>query len=182
MKKLIPFITLFGLLLFGCEQNNSENNNVNDTEKTEVITHDIDATNADGFYYDLLNATETDSSESWHLSFQMLPVVSGNSTYMMPSLVLGGVLVAEYTNTAFDDMWSIPETFIEDYFQDHTAVQYGGSNEVLSYDMQIHRVSVKDPDRVFVIYESAAHTTYKVQFMEYVSGVISFSFSQFENE
>ena len=182
MKKLIPLITLFGLILFGCEQNNSENNNGNDAEKTEVVTHDIDATNADGFYYDLLNATETDSSESWHLSFQMLPVVSGNATYMMPSLVLGGVLVAEYTNSAFDDMGSVPETFMEDYFQDHTIVQYGGSSEVLSYDMQIHRVSVKDPDRVFVIYESAAHTTYKVQFAEYVSGVISFSFSQFENE
>ena len=182
MKKLTPFITLFGLILFGCEQDSSENNNGNDTEKTEVLTHDIDATNAAGFYYDLVNATEADSSESWHLSFQMLPVVSGNATYMMPSLVLGGVLVAEYTNTTFDDMESVPETFMEDYIQDPTAVQYGGSNEVLSYDMQVHRVSVKNPDRVFVIYESVGHTTYKVQFIEYVSGVISFSFSQFENE
>ena len=182
MKKLIPFITLFGLILFGCEQNNSKNNNGNDTEKTEVVTHDIDATNAEGFYYDLLIATETDSTESWHLSFQMLPVVSGNATYMMPSLVLGGVLVAEYTNTAFDNMESVPETFMEDYFQDPTVVQYGGPNEVLSYDMQIHKVSVKDPDRVFVIYESVGHTTYKVQFVEYISGVISFSFSSFDNE
>ena len=182
MKKLTPFIALFGLILFGCEQDSSENNNENDTEKIEVITHDIDATNAEGFYYDLANATETDSSESWHLSFQMLPVVSGNATYMMPSLVLGGVLAAEYTNTTFDDMVSIPDTFMEDYFQNPTAVQYGGSNEVLSYDMQIHKVSVKNPDRVFVIYETVGHTTYKVQFVEYVSGVISFSFSAFENE
>ena len=182
MKKLIPFITLFGLILFGCEQDSSGNSTGNDLERTEVVTHDIDATNANGFYYDLVNTTETDSSGSWHLSFQMLPVVSGNATYMMPSLVLGGVFVAEYADVTFDDMESVPETFMEDYFQDHTIVQYGGSNEVLSYDMQIHRVSVKDPDRVFVIYESAAHTTYKVQFAEYVSGVISFSFSQFENE
>ena len=101
---------------------------------------------------------------------------------MMPSLVLGGVLVAEYTNMTFEDMESVPDTFMEDYFQDPTTVQYGGSNEVLSYDMQIHRVSVKNPDRVFVIYESVGHTTYKVQFVEYVSGVISFSFSPFENE
>ena len=136
----------------------------------------------DRFYYDLANAIEADSSESWHLSFQMLPVVSGNATYMMPSLVLGGVLVAEYTDVTFNDMDSTPTTFMEDYFQDPTAVHYGGSNEVLSYDMQIHRVSVKDPDRVFVIYDSVGHTTYKVQFVEYVSGVISFSFSKFENE
>ena len=182
MKMLTPFITLFGLILFGCEQDNSENNNENDTEITEVVTHDIDAANADGFYYNLVNAVETDSSESWHLSFQMLPVVSGNATYMMPSLVLGEVLAAEYTNLTFEDMESVPDTFMEDYIQDPTAVQYGGPNEVLSYDMQIHRVSVKNPDRVFVIYESVGHTTYKVQFVEYVSGVISFSFSPFDNE
>ena len=182
MKKLTPIITLFGLILFGCEQDSSDNNNGNDTEKIEVVTHDIDAANADGFYYDLVNAVETDSSEFWHLSFQMLPVVSGNATYMMPSLVLGEVLIAEYTNIDFDNVESVPETFMGDYFQDSTAVQYGGSNEVLSYDMQIHRVSVKDPDRVFVIYESIGHTAYKVQFREYVSGVISFSFSLFDNE
>ena len=182
MKKLTPFITLFGLILFGCEQDSSDNNNGNDTEKIEVVTHDIDAANADGFYYDLVNAVETDSSESWHLSFQMLPVVSGNATYMMPSLVLGEVLAAEYTNMTFEDMESVPDTFMEDYFQDPTTVQYGESNEVLSYDMQIHRVLVKNPDRVFVIYETAGHTTYKVQFVEYVSGVISFSFSPFGNE
>ena len=182
MKKLTPFITLFGLILFGCERDSSDNNNGNDTEKIEVVTHDIDATNANGFYYDLVNATEADSSASWHLSFQMLPVVSGNATYMMPSLVLGEVLAAEYTNMTFADMESVPDSFMEDYFQDPTTVQYGGSNEVLSYDMQIHRVSVKNPDRVFVIYEPVGHTTYKVQFVEYVSGVISFSFSPFGNE
>ena len=182
MKMLTPFITLFGLILFGCEQDNSENNNENNTEITEVVTHDIDAANADGFYYDLVNAVETDSSESWHLSFQMLPVVSGNATYMMPSLVLGEVLAAEYTNMTFEDMESVPDSFMEDYFQDPTTVQYGESNEVLSYDMQIHRVSVSNPDRVFVIYESVGHTAYKVQFIEYVSGVISFSFSPFDNE
>ena len=182
MKMLTPLVILIGLLLFSCEEDNSENNNGNNLERTEVVTHDIDATNAGGFYYDLVNAIETDSSGSWHLSFQMLPVVSGNATYMMPSLVLGGVLVAEYTEVTFSDMESVPETFMEDYFQDPTAVQYGGPSEILSYDMQIHRVSVKNPDRVFIIYESVGHTTYKVQFVEYVSGVISFSFSQFDNE
>ena len=45
-----------------------------------------------------------------------------------------------------------------------------------------NQLLLKNPDRVFVIYETVGHTTYKVQFVEYVSGVISFSFSQFENE
>ena len=61
----------------------------------------------------------------------------------------------------FEDMGSVPDTFMEDYFQDPTTVQYGGSNEVLSHDMQIHRVSVKNPDRVFVIY-GQLDTTYKL--------------------
>ena len=49
MKKLTLLIILFGLMQFGCEQNSSENNNGNDNEKIEVVTHDIDATNANGF-------------------------------------------------------------------------------------------------------------------------------------
>ena len=47
MKKLTPFITILGLILFSCEQDNSENNNGNETEITEVVTHD-DATNSMG--------------------------------------------------------------------------------------------------------------------------------------
>ena len=64
-----------------------------------------------------------------------------------------------------------------DYFQDSTVVQYGGANEVLQYDMQSHTVSVKNPERVFIFYESVNHTTYKIQFEEYVGGVIAFKYN-----
>ena len=43
--------------------------------------------------------------------------------------------------------------------------------------MQSHTVSINNPDRVFVIYESTNHTTYKIQFVEYASGVILFRYS-----
>ena len=98
---------------------------------------------------------------------------------MMPSLVLGIVYAAEYSDTAFEDMDSSPGTFMQDYFQDPTVVQYGGASEVLHYDPQSHVVSVSGPDRVFVVYEPSGHTTYKVQFVEYVNGVISFKFDHF---
>ena len=39
MKMQTPFITLFGLILFGCEQDSSKNNNGNDTEKTEAVSY-----------------------------------------------------------------------------------------------------------------------------------------------
>ena len=175
MKHTLTLI--IGVLIFiGCEDKNSDNDNP--TQGEEVITHDIDAAGASGFYYDFSSGTEVDSSSSWHISFQMIPVAFGQSTYMMPSLVLGGaVYAAEYSNVTFNELEETPDTFMSDYFQDASVVQYSGSSEVLQYDMQSHTVSVKNPDRVFVIYESTNHTTYKIQFVEYVSGVILFKYS-----
>jgi len=178
MKQLTLFITIFGLILTGCEDKKSDDNNHDhDHSATQVTTHDIDADGATGFYYDLAAGAETDSSGSWHISFQMLPITAGPSTYMMPSLVLGSVYAAEYSDIVFEDMESSPGTFMQDYFQDPTVVQYEGASEVLHYDPQSHVVSVSSPDRVFVIYEPIGHTTYKVQFVEYVGGVISFKYS-----
>ena len=172
--------------VFGCTDSNAVNYNpdaIADDDSCEyyqfeeVITHDIDAAGASGFYYDFSSGTEVDSSSSWHISFQMITVAFGQSTYMMPSLVLGvDVYVAEYSNVTFNELEETPDTFMSDYFQDASVVQYSGSSEVLQYDMQSHTVSVRSPDRVFVIYESTNHTTYKVQFVEYVSGVILFKY------
>ena len=176
MKQLTLTLIIGVLIFIGCEDKNSDNDNP--TQGEEVATHDIDAAGASGFYYDFSSGTEVDSSSSWHISFQMIPVAFGQSTYMMPSLVLGGaVYAAEYSNVTFNELEETPDTFMSDYFQDASVVQYSGSSEVLQYDMQSHTVSVKTPDRVFVIYESINHTTYKIQFVEYASGVILFRYS-----
>ena len=176
MKQLTLTLVIGVLIFIGCEDKNSDNDN--QTQGEEVTTHDIDATGASGFYYDFSSGTEVDSSSSWHISFQMIPVVFGQSTYMMPSLVLGGtVYAAEYSNVTFDELEKTPDTFMSDYFQDASVVQYSGSNEVIQYDMQSHTVSINNPNRVFVIYENINHTTYKIQFVEYVSGVILFKYS-----
>ena len=176
MKQFTLTLIISILIFIGCEDNKSDNDN--QTQGEEVTTHDIDAVGASGFYYDFSSGTEVDSSSSWHISFQMTPVAFGQSTYMMPSLVLGGaVYAAEYSNVTFNELEETPDTFMSDYFQDASVVQYSGSSEVLQYDMQSHTVSVKNPERVFVIYESTNHTTYKIQFVEYVSGVILFKYS-----
>ena len=172
-KPLLSVIMISSLLLVGCEDKEANDNLTGE----EVITHDIDAIGASGFYFNLSSGTEVDSSSTWHVSFQMIPVEFGEATYMMPSLILGSTAyVAEYTNIGFEDLNDTPETFMADYFQDASVVQYSGSNEVLQYDMQTHTVSVKNPERVFVIYELGNHSTYKVQFIEYVSGVIVFKY------
>ena len=172
-KPLLSVIMISYLLLIGCEDKETNNNQAGE----EVITHDIDAIGASGFYFNLSSGTEVDSSSTWHVSFQMIPVEFGEATYMMPSLILGATTyTAEYTDILFEDMEDTPDSFMSDYFQDASAVQYSGSNEVLQYDMQSHTVSVKDPERVFVVYELGNHKTSKIQFNEYVSGVIVFQY------
>ena len=184
MKKLTLTLIIGVLIFIGCEDKNSNDDNqtqggeVTTNDGEEVTTHDIDAIGASGFYYDFSSGTEVDSSSSWHISFQMIPVAFGQSAYMMPSLVLGGaVYAAEYSDITFDELEETPATFMSDYFQDASVVQYSGYSEVLQYDMQSHTVTINNPDRVFVIYESINHTTYKIQFVEYVSGVILFRYS-----
>jgi len=172
MKYLITLITVFSFFLTGCEDNDSDGS---DPETVLLITtHDIDATGASGFYFDFIPGEETDSTGSWHISFQMLSVTG--TTYKMPNLVLGNVSIAEYTNVSYDDITSTPETFMDDRLLDPSVLQYGGANEVLAYDMQIHKVSVNNAERVFVLYEPINHTTYKIQFIEYISGVTSFKY------
>ena len=128
------------------------------------------------FYYDFVNQSEIDSSGNWHLALET------KGTYNMPSIIFEGVYVAEYLDILFDDMTELPSTFMQDYIQDNQQFEYEGENEILTYDMSSHTVSVKNPDRIYVIYEPAGHTTYKVQFIEYLSGILVFSFSQFSND
>ena len=175
MNKMLSFIIIFisFLMLSGCEDNETNKN----IAGVEVVTHDIAALGASGFYFNLSSGTEVDSSSTWHISFQMISVEFGETIYKMPSLILGGTTyVAEYTDILFEDIENTPDSFMSDYFQDASAVQYSGTNEVLQYDMQSHTVSVKDPERVFVVYEIGSHRTYKIQFNDYVGGVIAFMF------
>ena len=172
-RPLLSVLIISCLLLNGCEDKETDNNRAGE----EIITHDIDAIGASGFYFNLSSGSEVDSSSTWHVSFQMIPVEFGEATYMMPSLILGATTyTAEYTDILFEDLEDTPDSFMSDYFQDASVVQYSGPNEVLQYDMQSHTVSVKDPERVFVVYELGNHTTYKIQFNEYVRGVIVFQY------
>ena len=55
MKQVTLMTTILGLILIGCEDKKSDDNdNDHDLSSTEVITHDIDAEGAAGFYYDLV--------------------------------------------------------------------------------------------------------------------------------
>ncbi len=172
MKQLFILITIFSFFLTGCEDNDPNSSDENNI--LLITTHDIDAAGASGFYFDFISGGETDSTGSWHISFQMLSVVG--TTYKMPNVVLGDISISEYTNVSYDDITSTPETFLNDNIQNPSDLQYGGISEVLAYDMQIHKVSVNNAERVFIIREPINNTTYKIQFIEYISGVTTFKY------
>ncbi len=180
MKNILFSILIIGIFISGCEDNNSSNDKESQQSNIiEVLTHDIDELNASGFYYNLVSDEEVDSSALWHLSFQIVPVSFNGSYYDMPNLILGeGVYVAEYSNVTFDSIKSSPESFMSDYFQDASVVEYGGTNVVLDYSFQPHGVIVSES--VFVFYEPISHNSYKVQFLDYISGSILFQYSSLD--
>ena len=174
MNRTLFYLVLIScLMLNGCEDNETNNNITGE----EVITHDIDQLGASGFYFNLSSGTEVDSSSTWHLSFQMIPVESEEMTYMMPNFILGATAyMAEYNNVTFENLDSTPDSFMSDYFQDTSVLQYEGPNEIIQYNGQTHIASIRDPERVFVVYELGNHKTYKIQFNEYVRGVVVFKY------
>ena len=108
-KPLLSVIMTSCLLLIGCEDKEINNNQAGE----EIITHDIDAIGASGFYFNLSSGTEVDSSSTWHVSFQMIPVEFGEATYMMPSLILGSTTyTAEYIDILFEDLEDTPDSFM----------------------------------------------------------------------
>ena len=171
LKLLINFALI--ILFNGCEDEQAIKQNNAIINTISVTTSNV---NQSFFYYDLVNQSEIDSSGNWHLALET------KGTYNMPSIIFEGVYVAEYLDILFDDMTESPSTFMQDYIQDNQQFEYEGENEILTYDMSSHTVSVKNPDHIYVIYEPAGHTTYKVQFIEYLSGILVFSFSQFSND
>ena len=160
------------ILFFGCEDDDSSENGNDEINVINVTTSNV---NQSYFYYDLVNELEIDSLSNWHLALET------TGSYNMSSILFGSVFVAEYSNILFDDMKESPLTFTEDYVQDNRVFEYEGSNEILSYDISVHKVSVTNPDRVYVIYEPISQAIFKLQFLEYISGILVFSFNQFLN-
>ena len=172
--KNAPALILILLFFSGCEDNRDiaikSDSNIN-----EVVTSDIRYYD---FYYNLISDTTADSSSTWHLSIQRIGVPYNNTTYSMPCVMIRSNLtyLAEYTDIAFDSLDAVPETFMEDYYEDPTVIQFGGSNVIIDYDMTIHKMSIKNPERVFVLHDITSQVFYKIQFIEYNSGVVYFKY------
>ena len=81
----------------------------------------------------------------------MLDVEYENVTYSMPSVVLGNVYAAVYSDLDYDEVINYPNTFMSDATAfDILSVQYGGENEMIHYDITTHNVSVSSS--VLIVY------------------------------
>ena len=172
---IIPI--MFMLVIIDCEDGNSTAYDLDvNSDPIQVTTGNM-AENS--YCYDLVAGTESEAASSWHLAFQMIDVEMAGATYSMPSLIMGNVATAVYTDISYNDLIEAPdqETLQSDAI-DNSSVEYMGEHEVIHYDMATHTVTINKPERVFVIYAFATHNVYKVQFLEYQSGIIAFQFNE----
>ena len=178
MNKIIKRLLCSLMFFIGCDNSNDDDAN-NDTNAVEVITHI------------LMPQALRGSTMTFMLVLKLILLMYGICHSKWFSSLLGkqhtwcqvcsgrnslrGGLQWYYFWWSRGHTWNVYVWL----FSGSLVVQYSGPHEVLQYDMQVHRVSVKEPERVFIAYELDNHTTYAIQFMEYVSGVIAFKFKKF---
>ena len=164
------FILLI-LFFIGCKDSNEPSEVVN-TQTISVTTTNV---NVADIYYNLLSESQVEINDNWHIG-----IVKDTENYNMPSFIPGDVDIAVYEDIDFNELVQIPDTFQNDRIIDHSNFSYGSSHEVLSYDISVHKVSVTNPNYVYVIISSGS--AFKLQFLEYISGITVFQFANLEWE
>ena len=146
-----------------------------DQANEDVIFQTISVTttnvNVADIYYNLLSQSQVNIDDTWEIS-----IVRDTENYNMPSFVPGDVQVAVYENEDFNNLTTIPTTYLNDVQSDHSVFGYGGSYEVLSYDITVHKVSVTNPNYIYLI--KSDNDVFKLQFVEYLSGITVFQFAE----
>tara|TARA_Y100000590_G_C15562442_1_gene955312 strand:- start:242 stop:757 length:516 start_codon:yes stop_codon:yes gene_type:complete len=166
-----PFNNIFLFFVFiffsGCEEEKQQQ-----IELFSVTTSNM---NVASVYYNLISQLEVENSDIWHVG-----IVKDTSNYNMPSIHFGDVEVAVYSDLDFDNINNLTDTFLADIQSDHDVFGYGGSFEVLSYDITIHKVDVTNPEFVYLINLPNDNKSYKLQFVEYLSGITVFQYEELE--
>ena len=162
-KSLIRFLTLI-FLIAGCEDDESHSIN-------PIVITTENVNNGD-IYINLMSGEEVSSIQTWHFS-----IVKDTSNHNMPSIIMGNVDVAIYDDIAFEDINLLPDNFDDMPLVNNESFKFGGENEILSYDITVHKVSVSNPDRIYVINSNNdLSTMIRLQFIEYQRGITVFHF------
>lgn len=161
---------ILSIFFYGCEDSKDENSDELDLGLISITTGNV---NVSDFYFNLINGEEVQSSEIWSVA------VKTEGDYDMPSIFFEDNLnVAIYDNIIFDNIETLPTTFTDHLETNHSVFRYQGSYEILGYNMQIHKVGVTNPNYTYVIQHSELNKAFKVQFVEYLSGITVFNYSE----
>ena len=160
------------LVVFSCEDRNdaSDNSPISD----QVVSVTTTNVNIDNIYYNLTSQSQVSVDDGWDIS-----IVKDTENYNMPSFIPGSVDIAVYEMLNFNSIVNLPITFESDLVSDHSSFSSGNLHEVLSYDMTVHKVSVTNPNLVYLI--KSGDNAFKLQFDEYISGVTIFKYGYIDH-
>ena len=161
------------VVLNGCD--NAEESTENESQQPISIT--TSNVNISDIYIDLVSGNEVSYEDTWHVS-----IIRDTENYNMPSIVFGIASIALYDGASYDDITTLPSDFNENVVSDNQVFQYGGEHEILSYDMTVHRVSVSNPDHIYILnFTGDVQETYKLRFIEYQSGITVLEYNLLPN-
>ena len=160
------------LVVFSCEDRNDASDNSPISDQVIIVT--TTNVNIDNIYYNLTSQSQVSVDDGWDIS-----IVKDTENYNMPSFIPGSVDIAVYEMLNFNSIVNLPITFESDLVSDHSSFSYGNLHEVLSYDMTVHKVSVTNPNLVYLI--KSGDNAFKLQFDEYISGVTIFKYGYIDH-
>ena len=160
------------LVVFSCEDRNDASDNSPISDQVVIVT--TTNVNIDNIYYNLTSQSQVSVDDGWDIS-----IVKDTENYNMPSFIPGSVDIAVYEMLNFNSIVNLPITFESDLVSDHSSFSYGNLHEVLSYDMTVHKVSVTNPNLVYLI--KSGDNAFKLQFDEYISGVTIFKYGHIDH-
>ena len=160
------------LVVFSCEDKNDASNNSPISDQVAHVT--TTNVNIDNIYYNLASQSQVSVDDVWDIG-----IVKDTENYNMPSFVPGSVDIAVYEMLNFNSVVDLPVTFESDLVSDHSLFSYGNLHEVLSYDMTVHKVSVTNPNLVYLV--KSGDNAFKLQFDEYISGITIFKYGRIDH-
>ena len=165
-KQLSMLIILLFLVACG-----DDNDTLNAAEENQILSVTTTNVNVSDIYYNFNSQSQVNIEDAWHIG-----IIRDTENYNMPSFIPGDVQIAVYENEDFNALTSIPASYSNDVLEDHSVFGYEGSYEVLSYDITVHKVSVTNPNYIYLIKSDS--DVFKLQFIEYLSGITVFQFAE----
>ena len=165
-KQLSMLIILLFLVACG-----DDNDTLNAAEENQILSVTTTNVNVSDIYYNFNSQSQVNIEDAWHIG-----IVKDTENYNMPSFFPGNVQIAVYEDENFNTLTTMPASYVNDLQEDHSVFGYGGSYEVLSYDITVHKVSVTNPSYIYLI--KSGNDVFKLQFIEYISGITVFQFAE----